>query len=88
MNRDPQLTSADDNTEHVHIVQPDPPIDKSLTANEELQLLQLLQKRHWTERRSLQPTGEPRLGVDGGDTRFQFHTHPRSVGNNSRPHTA
>ena len=65
MNRDPQLTSADDNTEHVHIVQPDPPIDKSLTANEELQLLQLLQKRHWTERRSLQPTGEPRLGVDG-----------------------
>jgi superfamily II DNA or RNA helicase len=45
------------------IRQPDEPHEASLNAKEELQLLQLLQKRYWNQRRDSQREGELRAGL-------------------------
>lgn len=52
MNRDIKLKSGDDDLEDGQIRQADAPSHRSLIPTEELQLLQLLQKRYWGKRSS------------------------------------
>ncbi|MCI0724327.1 MAG: DEAD/DEAH box helicase [Acidobacteria bacterium] len=67
MNQDTKLTSNPDALGHEPVAQPSEALEGSLTGEEELQLLQLLQKRYWRQRRA--PRTEDKFRLSPSETK-------------------